>query len=589
MDRCARIAAFVLAALAASPSTAEPQHAIAMHGAPKYGPQFAHFDYANPKAPKGGTLVLGEIGSFDSLNPFIIKGTVATGSDLVFERLLARSRDEPFTLYGQIAETMEVAKDRSWVIFRLRPQARFHDGAPITADDVIFSIKTLRKSGRPNHRLFYKKVAQIEKLGRLEVKLTFELGDNWELPLIMGLMPILSKAYYQGVLFDKTTLVPPLGSGPYKIANVDQGRSITYQRIPDYWGRDLGVNRGRYNFDTVRYDYFRDSVVALEAFKAGLVDVREENDPGRWAKGYDFPARHRKEVVLAEIPHGRPVGMYAFVFNTRRLVFKNPVVRKALGLAFDFSWLNKTLFHSAYLRTASYFEKSELAASTTPSVSEKALLAPFRNALPPNLFETPIESLSAKGDMRKKLRRAMDLLKEVGWGYREGRLYREDGIQAVFEILLVRPREERLALAFARNLERLGIDVSIRTVDSAQYQSRLNAYDFDMIINLWDESLSPGNEQAFYWGSKAALEEGTRNYAGVRNVPADAMIDHLVKARTREQLITASRALDRILRWGYYGVPLFYLPRDRIIYWDRIGMPEAVPLYGYQLDTWWSN
>jgi len=579
----------VLVLAAAWPAAAEPAHAIAMHGAPRYAPGFSHFDYAEPDAPKGGTLVLGETRSFDSLNPFIIKGVAAPGLDLIFERLLERSQDEPFTLYGRIAESVETPEDRSSVTFTLRPEARFHDGSPITADDVIFSVETLSEKGRPNHRLYYKMVARMEKLGERKVRLVFKPGDNRELPLIMGLMPILSRAYYRDVEFGKTTLVPPLGSGPYRVRAVDPGRSITYGRDPEYWGRDLAVNRGRYNFDVVRYDVYRDSVVALEAFKAGLVDLRPESDPGRWANGYASPALDRGAIVLEEVAHGRPAGMYGFAFNTRRPIFRDRRVRRALAYAFDFEWVNKTLFHGAYARTASYFDKSELAAAAPPGAGERALLEPFRDRLPPEVFtrayRPPVSD--GGGSTRKGLRTALRLLTGAGWTHRGGRMVTADGAPAGFEILLINPRDERLALAFKRKLARLGIDVGVRTVDSAQYQYRLNTYDFDMIIYWWDESLSPGNEQAFYWGSAAAGTEGTRNYPGIKDPAVDAMIGHIIAARDRRALVDATRALDRVLQWGHYVVPLFHLPGDRIAYWKKFGRPAVTPLYSYQLDTWW--
>ena len=576
----------VLAVLAA-PAAADG-HAIAMHGEPKYGPGFTHFDYAAPEAPKGGTLVLGRTGSFDSLNPFLIKGVPAAGSDLVFERLLGRSRDEPFTLYGRIAESVRVPPDRSSVTFTIRAGARFHDASPITADDVLFSLDTLRRQGRPNHRLYYSLVARAEKLGERKVRLVFGAGGNREMPLIMGLMPILSKRYYRDVDFARTTLVPPMGSGPYRVAAVEAGRSITYARRPDYWGRDLPVNRGRFNFDEVRIDYYRDSTAALEAFKAGRVDFRIEADPGRWAGAYASPALDAGAIVRRQVRHGRPAGMYAFAFNTRRPLFRDRRVRAALAYALDFEWINKTLFHGAYRRTASYFENSELAATAPPSATERALLEPFRERLPGEVLSQLYRPPSAaNGTIRQRLRSAMRGLRSAGWSSRDGAMRTAAGAPARFEILLVNPRDERLALEFRRKLARLGIEVSVRTVDSAQYQQRLNEYDFDMILYQWDASLSPGNEQAFYWGSAAAGEVGTRNYPGIRDAAVDAMIGRLADARDRRALIDATRALDRLLQWGHYVVPLFHLPADRILYWDRFGRPPVTPLYGYQLDTWW--
>ncbi len=588
MFRSEYFAGMALAVFLLSPvAVLAGSHAIAMHGEPRQKPGFTSFDYVNPNAPKGGKIVLGRLGSFDTLNPFIIKGVAAAGLDLTFDRLLKRGRNEPFTLYGLIAESIKTPDDRSSVTFTINPRARFQNGAPITADDVIFSIRTLREKGRPNHRLYYKQVVRMERLGIRKIKLVFKDASNRELPLIMGLMPILSRQYYQKHEFEKTTLTPPLGSGPYRVKAVDQGRSITYERVADYWARDLAVNKGQYNFDEIRYDYFRDATVALEAFKAGLVDFRPEPDPGRWAVAYDTPARARGDIILEEIANGRPAGMYAFVFNSRRPIFRDPRVRAALAYAFDFKWLNKNLFYGAYRRTASFFEGSELAATGPISAAEKKLLSPFRDQLPEEVFTKVYRPPVSTGNGRGDIRAAFRLLGRAGWRYKDQVLMTAAGRPATFEILLVNPRRERLALAFKRNLGRLGIAVTIRTVDSAQYQFRLNAYDFDMILYRWDESLSPGSEQAFYWGSRAALEEGSRNYPGIQNPAADAMIRRITEARARRGLIDATRALDRVLQWGHYVLPLFYLPRDRVAYWNKFKKPKITPLYGYQFDAWW--
>jgi len=563
-----------------------------MHGKPKYAAGFSRFDYANPSAPKGGTLRLSRLGRFDSLNPFIIKGKPADGWRLVHERLLERSRDEPFTLYARIAKTVEVAKDRSWVAFSLRPEARFHDDTPITAADILFSWKTLKKQGRPNHRLYYRQVAKVETLGEISIKFIFTSAGNWELPLIIGLMPILSKKSFAKRAFNKTTLKSFLGSGPYKVAVLEPGRSITYQRVADYWGRDLPFARGHFNFKTIRYDYFRDSTVALEAFKAGAVDLRVETDPTRWAFGYDSPALTRGDIKLQEFSNGRPEGMYGFAFNTRRDIFKNPKVRAALAHAFDFPWVNRTLYHGAYKRTASYFEKSDLAASAPAGPLERKLLAPFRTQLEPGVFAAPYRPPAGAGDgySRGNLKRALRMLNEAGWQSHDGKMHIPGSAAArpaQFEILLRQPRNERLALSFARKLRKLGIGVKVRTVDSAQYQFRLNAYDFDMVLYWWDQSLSPGNEQAFYFGSGAARTDGTRNYPGIQSAAVDAMIGHIIAARDRPTLTAAARSLDRVLQWGHYVVPLFHQPKDRVARWDTFGIPAITPLYGFQLNAWW--
>lgn len=575
--------------------SAEPAHAISMHGAPKYPASFSHFDYVNPDAPKGGILRLSRLGSFDSLNPFIIKGKPADGWRLVHERLLERSRDEPFTLYTRIAQSISIAKDRSWIAFQLRPEARFHDSSPITAADVHFSWQTLKQKGRPNHRLFYRQVAKVEMPSPRSIKFTFKRAKNWELPLIIGLMPILSKKSFAARPFNKTTLKSFLGSGPYKISKVEPGRSITYRRVADYWGRDLPFARGHYNFDKIRYDYFRDSTVALEAFKAGAVDLRVETDPTRWAFGYASPALKRGAIKLREFSNGRPEGMFGFAFNTRQPIFKNPKVRAALALAFDFPWINRTLYHGTYKRTASYFEKSALAASAPAGPLEEKLLAPYRAQLSKDVFAAPYRPPAGAGDgfSRANLKRALKILKEAGWQFHGGKMHIPSHVgetrAAQFEILLRQPRRERLALSFARKLRKLGIDVKVRTVDSAQYQYRLNTYDFDMIIYWWDQSLSPGNEQAFYFGSGAARTNGTRNYPGIQSTAADAMIGHIIAARDRTHLTAATRALDRVLQWGHYVVPLFHQPKDRVAHWDRFGIPAQTPLYGFQLNAWWIN
>jgi ABC-type oligopeptide transport system substrate-binding subunit len=577
------------AAAGARAAEAEPpwRHAMTMHGEPRYGPGFAHFGYVEPSAPKGGTLTLSAGGSFDSLNPFIIKGVPAEGWELVVERLMKRSRDEPFTLYGRIAEAVQVAPDRSWVGFRLRPEARWHDGTPITADDVVFSHATLKDKGRSNHRLYYRQVARVEKRGEREVRFVFAPGDNRELPMILGLMPVLPKARLAGRDFEKTGLAPIMGSGPYRVETVEPGRSISYRRVADWWGRELPANRGHFNFDVVRYEYYRDATVALEAFRAGLVDLREEADPARWVDGYAGPALARGDVVKEEIPHGRPAGMLGLVFNGRRPLFADRRVRFALAHALDFDWINRAFLHGTFVRTRSYFENSELAAVGPPSEAERALLAPFAADLPSEILTDAYAPPGEGMGTREALRTARAILEAVGWTFTADGARTADGIPAAFEILLVDPRHERTALEYARRLKRLGVAARVRTVDSAQYQHRLNTYDFDMIVYWWDQSLSPGNEQAFYFGSSAAEQEGTRNYAGIRSPAANALIGHLTAAGTRQDLIAAARALDRVLQWGHHVVPLYHLPADRVAFWNRFGRPPVAPLYGYQIDTWW--
>ena len=586
-------AASLLAALAlgSAQAMAAPAHGIAMHGAPKYGPDFQHLDYVNPDAPKGGELRRAVTGTFDNLNPFIIKGVVAQGRHHVFESLLKRTWDEPFSLYGLIAETVEVPDDRSSVTFTLRPKARFHDGSPITVDDVIFSWETLKEQGRPNHRLYYNKVREIERPDARSVRFVFdtEVPDR-ELPLILGLMPILSKSYYAAVTFEQTTLTPPLGSGPYRIESVDAGRGIVYRRDPDYWGRHLPINRGQSNFDRISYDYYRDDEVMMEAFRAGEYDLRQERSATRWATGYDFPAVEDGRVKLELLPHGRPSGMFALVFNTRQPMFADRAVRYALSLAFDFEWINKNLLQGAYVRTNSIFDNSELGSRGLPEGGELALLEPHRAGLPPELFHTPYHAPKVEGGLRKNLAAAKRMLTEAGWVVQDGTLQRaEDGLPLAFEILLVNPGNEKIALNFTRNLKRLGVEAKVRTVDTAQYQYRRNVYDFDMLIYRWGMSLSPGNEQAFYWGAAAADEEGTRNYPGIKDPVVDTLIAQMTEARERSDFVDVVRAMDRVLMWGHYMIPLYHLNDDRYAYWDKYGRPEVTPVYGAVLDAWWEE
>ena len=572
-------------------SATAQSHGIAMHGDLKYQAGFDHLDYVNPNAPKGGELRRAVRGTFDSLNPFIIKGVRAHGHHLVFETLLKRTWDEPFSLYGLIAESIEVPDDRSSATFVLRPEARFHDGRPVTVDDVIFSWETLKEYGRPNHRLYYRQVQRTERPHARSVRFVFDTASpDRELPLILGLMPILSKSYYASVKFEQTTLVPPVGSGPYRVESVDAGRGIVYLRDPDYWGRHLPINRGQHNFDRIRYDYYRDGDVMMEAFRAGEYNLRLELSGKRWATAYDFPAVVEGRVKLERLPHGRPSGMSALVFNTRREIFTDRRVRHALAQAFDFASINKTLLYGAYIRTHSIFDNSELGSRGVPRGRERDLLELFRERLPREVFEEPYRPPAVDGGIRANLKAAQRLLAEAGWEVRNGSLQRaEDGLLLAFEILLVDPANEKIALSFARNLRRLGAQAKVRTVDTSQYQYRLNLYDFDMIMYRWGMSLSPGNEQAFYWGTQAAGQEGTRNYPGIRNPAVDELIDLMTEARDRDAFVDIVRAMDRVLLWGHYFVPLYHLKDDRVAYWDGFGRPEVTPLYGILVDTWWED
>jgi len=587
----AAVAAFAVATTAATDAAAvEPRHGASMYGELKYGPDFEHFDYADPDALKGGHLKLATVGSFDSLNPFILKGTPASNVGLIFDTLTVQSNDEPFSEYGLIAETIEIPEDRSWVAFNLRPEARWHDGEPVTAEDVVFSFNILKDEGLPFFRAYYANVAEVAVEGERRVKFTFDETMNRELPLIVGQLPILPAHYYEDRPFDETTLTPPLGSGPYRITQVDSGRRVVFERVEDYWGAELPVNTGRFNADRVTIEYFRDSNVALQAFLAGTYDIRFENTARLWATAYEGPAVEAGAIVKEEIPRQGGTGMQGFVFNTRREIFKDPRVREALAYPFDFEWTNATLFYGQYTRTESYFSNSELASAGLPSEAELALLEPHRGSIPPHVFTEeydPPES-DASGNIRANLRTAFELLAEAGWQVQGGALAHADtGRRMAFEILLASPAFERIVNPYVQNLERLGIEVRVRTVDPAQYQNRLADFDFDMVVNVWGQSLSPGNEQRDFWGCEAAETPGSRNYAGICEEPIDQLIADVIQAPSREALITATRALDRVLLWGHYVVPHWHTTAQRVARWDVFGRPEVMPQYGIDLWSWW--
>lgn len=575
----------------ASAQAQTPQHGIAMHGSPKYPADFTRFDYVNDRAPQEGEIKLAAIGGFDSLNPMIIRGSSAAGIRWhVFESLMGRAYDEPFSLYGLIAETITTPDDRSWVEFTLRPEARFSDGQPVTVEDVIFTVETLRDQGRPNHKFYYGKVASMEKTADRTVRLTFTEEGDREMPLIMGLMPILPKHVYEGQDFTRTGLTPMIGSGPYTIGNVDPGSSITFVRNPDYWGKDVAAARGHNNFDRIRYDYFRDANASFEAFKSGEYTLRIEDDPTRWSTGYDVPAVKDGRIIREQLKKSTPSGMRALVFNTRRDVFSDINVRKALGMMFDFEWINKNLFYGLYTRTQSFYDNSELSSAGRPaSPAEKALLAPFPDAVTPEIMASGYVAprTDGSGRNRSQMRDALALLKEVGYTVQDAKLVDASGAQFAFEILVASPEDERLALTFARNLERLGIDAKIRNVDSSQYQQRRQTYDYDMIFNFWSASLSPGNEQSFYWGGDSADTDGTRNYMGVRSEAVDAMIAAMLEAREREDFVTAVRALDRVLLSGHYVIPLYHAPDQWVARWNNLDHPQVQPNF-VRFDTWWS-
>ena len=590
----APISSLLLSLLLLLPGSAlaEPQAGLAMHGEPFEVQGFTHFPYANPDAPKGGRVVFAVQGSFDSLNSLIVKGAAAEGvREYIYESLLARAYDEPFTLYGLIAESVETPADRSFVEFALRPEAKFSDGMPITVEDVIFSHALLRDHGRPNHRSYYKKVAKVEKTGERKVRFTFDGSGDREMPLIIGLMPVLPRHLIDPERFERTSLIPQIGSGPYTIAKVDPGKSVSFKRDPDYWGRDLAINRGLYNFDEIRFDYYRDAGSMFEAFKSGLVRLRNEDDPTRWTEGYTFPAVRDGRVVKEELPVETPAGMSALVFNTRRPIFADPRVRKALITLFDFEWVNRTLYHGQYARTESYFARSELSSHGRPADrAERALLAPFAAEVTPAImdgsFAFPVSD--GTGENREGRREALQLLEAAGYQLTGGKLIKvATGEPFEFEILAATRGQERLLLTYARALKQVGIEARIRQVDSAQYQRRKQTYDFDMIQYFWPVSLSPGNEQSFRWGSEAAVTEGSFNYPGVKSAGVDAMIEALLRAGNRTGFVAAARALDRVLLSGDYVIPLFHLPRQWVAHWSDLKRPETTPLYGYQIDTWW--
>jgi peptide/nickel transport system substrate-binding protein len=564
-----------------------------MHGEPAMAQGFEQLPYANPSAPKSGRLVQGILGTFDSLNPFIVKGIAPQAiRGYVVESLMARGFDEPFTLYGLVAQFVETDPQRSYVIFQLNPEAKFSDGKPVTPDDVIFSWQLLRDKGRPNHRSYYVKVTNAQTVGKHGVRFDLSGSDDRELPLILGLMPVLPKHAIAQETFDETSLQAPLGSGPYVVGSIDPGKSVTLKRNPHYWGKDLPINRGLWNFDEIRVDFYREANAHLEAFKRGLYDFRIEHDPTRWQTAYAFPAARAGSVIKEAIPTGVPKPSSFYVFNTRRPVFSDKRVREAIALLFDFEWINHSFFFDLYQRTAGFFAGSELSAHGHPaSDREKALLASFRDAVRDDVFNgtwsPPVSDGSGRD--RKILKQSLDLFASAGYELRGTELVeRKSGQVLRFEIMVTARDEERLALLFSQILKRAGIAASVRVVDAVQYEGRRLNYDFDMIEYRLDQSLSPGNEQAFYWGSAAADQPGTRNYMGIKSPGVDAMIAALLKAEDREDFVAAVRALDRLLISGAYTIPLFHLPAQWIARWTRIETPATPSLYGFLPETWWS-
>lgn len=595
--RLAVALAAALPLLAGAAALAAPAHGIAMHGDPALPAGFDHLPYANPEAPKGGRLRLGFTGTFDSLNPFIVKGNAPRGlhdalyGSNVWDTLLTRSADEPFSLYGLLAETVDVPDDRSWVEFQLRPEARFSDGTPLTVDDVIFTVDLLKSKGRPIYRTRFAKVASLEKVGERGIRFVFGDGADRELPLLIGLTPIFSHLKTDPATFEKSGYAAPLGAGPYVIAEVDPGARVLLKRNPDYWGRDLPIKRGVDNFDEISIEYFGDQTAYFEAFKKGEFDMLLEADPSRWATGYGFAAARDGRVALEELPNGSPRNMIGFVFNTRREPFRDVRVRQALVRLFDGEWVVRNLYHGAFARTGSYFQGTPLSALGVPAdETERALLAPYADAVDPAVMDGTwqVPKSDGSGRDRKALREALDLLRAAGWTLKDGRLVDAAGKPFSFEFMAKSPDEERIALAWRPTLKLLGIDMRVRTVDSTQYYDRQKTFDFDMLQMVWLSSLSPGNEQANRWSSAAATTDGSFNYPGVASPGVDAMIDALLAARERKDFEAAVRALDRLLISGVYCVPLFHMPKDLVARWTRVARPDEVALTGIQPTTWWA-
>ena len=581
---------------------AEPQwrHGLSLFGNLKYPEGFEHFDYVNTDAPKGGRARVFSLGSFDSLNPFTFKGSSAGIVGQTFDTLMDAALDEAGSEYALIAETVKKPDDFSWVTYRLNSQARFHDGTPITPEDVIWSLEAL-KGAHPFYNSYYANVTAAEQTADNEVTFRFNQAGNRELPQIVGQIPVLSKAWWTGKNdkgetrdINNTTLEVPLGNGAYRIAEVKPGTSITIERVKDYWAADLPVNRGKNNFDEIFVIYYRDNTIAMEGFKGDEYDFRAESSSKDWATSYDFPAATRGDVIKEEIYLKNPDGMQAYVFNTRRERFADAKVRQALNFAFDFEWANQNLFFGQYVRTASYFANSELAWSGLPEGKELEILNEVKDQVPAEVFTAQYTnpSYATPQDKRNNLRTAAKLLSEAGWTVGNDRILRNGAGQAFeIEFLLVSPLFERVVLPYVSQLELLGIKSTVRTIDSAQYERRVQAFDYDCIVGSWGQSLSPGNEQRNFWGSEAADREGSRNFVGIKNPAVDKLIDRIIFAKDREELVAACRALDRVLLWNHYVVPMWNIPYERVAYWNRFGRPEKLPDHslGFPAIWWWDE
>ena len=564
-------------------------HAISMHGEPKYKDNFLSVDYIDINSLKGGSIVRSSIGTYDSFNPFILKGTSAAGVGILFETLTTGSSDEAFTEYGLLAEKIEWPDDRSWVSYIIRDEAKWHDGRDVTADDVVWTFNTLMEKGHPFYKYYYGDVTEVYKENEKKVRFNFKNNTNKELVLIVGQLPVLPKHYWKDKNFEETSLEIPLGSGPYKIKSFDSGRSITYELNKDYWGfkNKIPIKVGKDNYGTIRYDYYKDRGIEREAFKSGEIDFFSENSSKELATAYDI-----NSVKKGLIQHENPQGMQGFAFNIRKEKFKDRRVRKALSYAFDFEWSNKNLFFDAYTRTDSFFENSELASSGLPSTGELNYLNPYFDVLPNEIFSEEYKNATTDGSgyMRSQLQEASKLLKDAGWELENGELKNSKSREIFsFEILLRSPAFERIVFPFKDNLEKLGISVEVRTIDTAQYQKRIETFDFDMVVQTFSQSLSPGNEQRSFWGSDAADTNGSRNIIGIKNYAIDGLIERLINAKDREELITITKALDRVLLWNYYVIPQWHISSYRVLYWDFFDQPSIKPKYSLGFDTWWIN
>jgi microcin C transport system substrate-binding protein len=581
-------------------------NAIAVLGKPALPPDFPYFPYVDPNAPKGGDVTLASIGSYDSFNPFILRGTATggmvspwvtlpggsgSGSSVghVWESLLTSSADEMDSGYGHLAQTIELPADKMWVAFELRPEAKFSDGTPVTAEDVAWTYRTLLDQGRPSFRIQMADVKDVEVEGPRRVVFHFKSNENRELPLILGELPVLPEHFFAGRDFTKPLTDPPIGSGPYRISNFELGRSVTYERRPDWWAANMPTGKGTNNFDRVRIEYFRDSTVAMEAFKAGQIDLRSENISKTWATAYDFPAVERGLVIKQEFTHHLPTGMQGWAMNTRRPIFANPLVRQAMAEVYDFEWANKNLFYSSYTRTLSYFSNSDLASSGIPQGDELKLLEPYRAELPAELFSQPFKLpvTDGSGNNREELRKALDLLGQAGWTVKERKLVDANGQPMSFIILLDDPSLERVALPYVQSLQKIGIDVGVRTVDPAQYQHLTDDFDFDMTMMVYPEGDIPGNELRDYFTCAAAKAQGSYNIAGICDPAVDALVEKVITAQDRKTLDTAARALDRVLLWRWFLVPNWDSRTFHIAYWNRFGHPDKPIREGFNFDTWW--